>query len=74
MLGAITGAAVKIIVISDISLAASLPLATSRTIARDRTIEAAAPIPWINRAASMSSILPANAAAMAPTRNNSIPA
>ena len=44
-LGAMTGAAVKIIVIRDMSRAASLPDATSRTIARDRTIADAAPIP-----------------------------
>ena len=56
MLGATTGAAVKIMVIRDIRRAASFPDATSRTMARDNTIAAAAPIPCTNRAASIASI------------------
>ena len=45
ILGAMTGAAVKIIVISDIMRAASLPVAMSLTTAREITIADAAPIP-----------------------------
>ena len=64
-----TGAAVKIIVISDINLAASLPLAISRTIARDSTIADAAPTPWINLAANMISIVVAGTIAKTPATN-----
>ena len=73
MLGAMTGAVVKIIVITDISFAASLPLAISRTMARDKTIAAAAPNPCTRRAVSMSSIFVATAATIAATVNRLMP-
>jgi hypothetical protein len=65
MLGAITGAAVKIMVISDMSRAASLPVATSRTMERDSTMADAPPQPWTKRDTSMTSMLVAAAAANA---------
>ena len=72
--GAITGMAVKIIVISDMSRAASLPCAMSRTIARDSTIVADAPDPCRKRAASITSMSVALAATVAAAANNSMPA
>ena len=73
MLGAITGAAVKIIVMSDIRRAASLPLAMSRTIARVNTMAEAAPKPCRKRAASSRPMLSAADAMTAPMTNSVIP-
>ncbi len=72
--GAMTGAAVKIIVISDISFAASLPDAMSRTTALESTTAEAAPIPCTKRATSSSSILLAIVVAIAATANSVMPA
>ena len=69
--GASTGTAVKIIVMSDMSRAASLPDATSRTMARASTMEEAAPAPWINRAASMT-LMSVLAAATVPAMANTL--
>ena len=74
IVGAMTGAAVKIMVMIDMSLAAALPLAMSRTMARDMTSAGAEPIPWMNLPASITSIESAMAAAMAPARNRAMPA
>ena len=73
MVGATTGATVKIIVISDISFAASLPLEISRTIARDSTTAEAPPKPWTKRAASITSMLCASAATVAASANRLMP-
>jgi hypothetical protein len=73
ILGAMTGATVKIIVISDISLAAALPLEISRTMARDSTIAGAAPMPCTKRPASMVSMEFAVADAIAPIANKPRP-
>ena len=73
ILGAMTGAAVKIMVISDIRRAASRPLDTSRTMERDSTIAAAAPSPWTKRAASMTAMEFAAAATKAAMVKMSMP-
>ena len=71
--GATTGAAVKIIVMSDMRRAASLPEAMSRTIARDRTMADEAPTPCTNRATSRTSMFCAAAATMPATANSPMP-
>ena len=73
-LGAMTGAAVNSIVISDIRRTASAPDAMSRTIARDSTTADAAPKPCTNRAASMTSMDCAKDATVAAMANSETPA
>ena len=72
--GAITGAAVNNMVISDINLAASLPLEMSRMMARDSTIAEAAAKPCTKRAARMTSMLFARATTSPLSVNSNMPA
>ncbi len=55
-IGAIIGAAVKIITMTDISLADSTPLETSLTMALASTMPADEPMPWMKRAISSTSV------------------